>query len=106
MLCALFAHCLTDVVFLVLIALRRKIRPYFLASTTSKTFYDVLGTAITTLTISYAAVTFVLLGGHECLAYLKNMYFAGHIELAVGTLILMFLPTPPSSSSRTFSKVE
>mmetsp|Transcript_52365 Transcript_52365/g.131548 ORF Transcript_52365/g.131548 Transcript_52365/m.131548 type:complete len:465 (-) Transcript_52365:50-1444(-) len=73
---------------------RRKLRPYFLGSSTLKKFYDVAGIIVTTLTLSYAATTFVLLGGYECYDYLKNMYFIGHLEVLLAIVIMMLVPSP------------
>lgn len=73
---------------------RRKIRPYFQTSPSSRFLYDVITFTACRFANPYLAMPFLVLEFEACYLMYKSLYFYLHILTLVGFIVLMVVPTP------------
>jgi hypothetical protein len=78
---------------------KKKVSPYF--STSDYSFYGILGTLATTITINYMILPFNLLAGSWSFEAYKSFYFFGHIGCVVYYVVLSVLPSAKKDKDKS-----
>lgn len=81
--------------------IRRTVRPYFLNQSILLFIYESVATFGTTLFVMYFSIPFQVYGLKESFLAWYNLYFFGHILMAIGGLIVLIFPKKNLSKNST-----
>eukprot|EP01087_Luapelamoeba_hula_P014802 TRINITY_DN4390_c0_g1_i1.p1 TRINITY_DN4390_c0_g1~~TRINITY_DN4390_c0_g1_i1.p1 ORF type:complete len:137 (-),score=22.24 TRINITY_DN4390_c0_g1_i1:24-434(-) len=87
-------------------SIRRKIRPRFMKADgvtpaqPGKFVYDVMGTIATAFILNYAGAAFIFLALEPSLVLYPQLYWIGHVLVAIGYVVVTVLPTPKNQPTQ------